>query len=409
MCMAVCPLYKATGWETDSARGKIALLSAITQEILSDGQSVSARTGRCLLCGACALKCPRGIRAHELLIQARACFAAYHGLSLIEKILFRSLLSNPDRFDAVSDFGAKGLRFFSNFAGQAGVQNCPAIFFGGFLKPLTFKPFHDRIKEAPGPSSPSFLRKKTVKVGFFIGCLIDKFYPEVGMAALNILCHSDVDVETPMHQGCCGMPALAAGDRISFIRLVQRHLALFPVEKYDAILSACPTCVVAIKHLWPLMMANASPTLKERIRLLSEKTLDIHQFLYGLYKERPMKEPAPDALSMTYHAPCHLKKSLGIDQEPIFLMQMNPRVRLIGHKDADACCGFGGSFHLKHHDISLQIGERKRQSILKSGVRKVVTGCPACLLQLEEVFYRNQDDISVVHTMEIVSEIFVKG
>jgi glycolate oxidase iron-sulfur subunit len=409
MCMAACPLYKTTGRETDTARGKIALLSGIIHGILTNGQGVSQRTGRCLLCGSCALKCPREIRPHELLIQARAFLTEYHGLSLFEKILFRRFLSHPSRFDAISSLGEKGLHFFLNRSGQGSIRELPAIFSGRCFKPLAPKPFHEWIKEGACQTPPGDQREKPLKVAFFTGCLIDKIYPEIGMAAYRVLSHADINVETPLHQGCCGMPALTAGDLLSFTKLVQHHLKIFSSQEYDAIVSACPTCVVAIKHLWPMMMENASPSVKESIRIVSGKTMDIHQLAYELYKKTPFSEPIPDATPVTYHAPCHLKKSLGVDREPLFLIQMNPMNRLIAPDDADACCGFGGTFHLKHHGVSMQIGMRKRESILKTGAKKVVTGCPACMLQLEELFHKNKDHISVVHTMEAVSENLSKG
>jgi len=38
-----------------------------------------------------------------------------------------------------------------------------------------------------------------------------------------------------------------------------------------------------------------------------------------------------------------------------------------------------GSFSLEHHDISVSIGRRKRENIVRSGCRVVATGCrPAC-------------------------------
>lgn len=41
-------------------------------------------------------------------------------------------------------------------------------------------------------------------VGLFIPCYIDQFFPEVGIASLNLLEKLGVKVEFPLNQTCCG-------------------------------------------------------------------------------------------------------------------------------------------------------------------------------------------------------------
>jgi glycolate oxidase iron-sulfur subunit len=65
-----------------------------------------------------------------------------------------------------------------------------------------------------------------LRVAFFTGCLIDKIFPNVAHASLKVLSHHKVGVVIPAGQGCCGIPALASGDRDSFTRLVDHNLAL---------------------------------------------------------------------------------------------------------------------------------------------------------------------------------------
>ena len=60
MCQAVCPLFAETGREADVARGKLALLDGLVQEMFQDPKGVNERLMRCLLCGACAASCPSG-------------------------------------------------------------------------------------------------------------------------------------------------------------------------------------------------------------------------------------------------------------------------------------------------------------------------------------------------------------
>ena len=107
---------------------------------------------------------------------------------------------------------------------------------------------------------------------------------------------------------------------------------------------------------------------------------------------------------VTFHDSCHLKKSLGVSAQPRKLIKQNPNYELVEMKEADRCCGCGGSFTLFHYDLSKQIGQRKRDNIVNTGAAAVATGCPACMLQLSDVLSRNEDAVVVKHPIEIFAE-----
>jgi L-lactate dehydrogenase complex protein LldE len=50
-----------------------------------------------------------------------------------------------------------------------------------------------------------------MKVGLFIPCYVDAFFPEVGVASLEILERFGVDVSYPLDQTCCGQPMANSG------------------------------------------------------------------------------------------------------------------------------------------------------------------------------------------------------
>ena len=45
-----------------------------------------------------------------------------------------------------------------------------------------------------------------MRVGLVIPCYIDVFYPEVGIATLEVLEKLGIEVEYPFDQTCCGQP-----------------------------------------------------------------------------------------------------------------------------------------------------------------------------------------------------------
>src|SRR5260370_38226739 len=50
-----------------------------------------------------------------------------------------------------------------------------------------------------------------MRAGLVVPCYIDVFYPEVGIAALELLEKRGVEVEDPFNQTCCGEPMANSG------------------------------------------------------------------------------------------------------------------------------------------------------------------------------------------------------
>ena len=50
-----------------------------------------------------------------------------------------------------------------------------------------------------------------MKIGLFIPCYIDAFFPEVGVATLELLERLGCSVEYPLEQTCCGQPMANSG------------------------------------------------------------------------------------------------------------------------------------------------------------------------------------------------------
>jgi glycolate oxidase iron-sulfur subunit len=117
-----------------------------------------------------------------------------------------------------------------------------------------------------------------------------------------------------------------------------------------------------------------------------------------------LRTKTPKTVAITYHDPCHLKKTLGVSAQPRAVLKANPGYQLKEMAQPDACCGMGGSFNLQYYEISSEIGRRKRDNIKASGCEVVATGCPACMLQLSDVLSRSKDHIAVRHPIEIYAE-----
>ena len=404
MCQAACPVFEQTGREADVARGKLALLDGLMQEMFSDPRGVYERLNRCLLCGSCAANCPSGVDVLAIFLKARAVLTGYMGLSATKKLLLRGMLVHPNTFDHLAEWGARFQQIFTRPVNDLLGTSC-ARFVSPFLSerhfvPLAKTPFHTKM-----PSLNTDAGTSGIKVAFFVGCLIDKILPQIAEATLQVLKHHGVGIYLPPAQGCCGIPAASSGDTATFKRLVQYNLEIFEDRKFDYLVTACATCTSTIKEVWPVLIRKEPGDVVAGVNRISEKTLDIHQFLaakVGL--KRISQTNTENPLRVTYHDPCHLKKALGVAAEPRAVLAANPGYHLKEMHQADACCGMGGSFNLQYYEISSEIGRLKRDNIKASGCEVVATGCPACMLQISDVLSRSKDRLAVKHPIEIYAE-----
>lgn len=404
MCQAVCPLFEQTGREADVARGKLALLDGLGRAILDRPEAAAERLNRCLLCGSCAANCPSGVKVLDIFIKARAILAGYMGLSPAKRAILRGIVANPGLFDRLAEQAPKFQKVFTRPANAILGTSCARfvspLLGGRHFKPLADIPFHRQVPELDTPDKGS-----GKKVGFFVGCLLDKIFPDIAGAALEVLDHHGVGVFLPKDQACCGIPAVSSGDTRTFVKLVRHNLARFEAGAFDVLLTACATCTSTIKKIWPVMIGELAPELAEPVAALAERTQDINQYLAAEFNMERADGPRSDApKTITYHDPCHLKKSLGVAGAPRALLETHPDYRFQEMAESDWCCGMGGSFNLQYYELSAGIGEKKREHILSTGCQTVATGCPACMLQISDMLSRAGAEVAVVHPIQIYAD-----
>ncbi len=403
MCQAVCPLFDQTGIEADVARGKLALLEGLAEELFKNPKGVYERLSRCLLCGSCAVNCPSGVEVLEIFIKARAILTHFIGLSTAKKAVLRIMLANPYTFDILMEFLPRIQKIFtkptSELLGTSCARFVSPLIQDRHFKPLAPVPFHHIV-----PTLNSSPGKSGLKVAFFAGCLIDKIFPQVAEAVIDVLNYHEVGIFVPEGQACCGAPAISSGDTVTFDRLVQHNLDKLYTAEFDYLVTACATCTAIIKKVWPMMIKKQPSEIRSRVERLAEKTMDINQFLVSKTGFTRGSYYGNEKKIITYHDPCHLLKTLGISDEPRALIKANPKYTLKEMPESNWCCGLGGSFNLQYYDISVSIGKRKLENIKKTGCSVVATGCPACIIQLSDMISKSGDQIVVKHPVTIYAE-----
>ncbi len=399
MCQAQCPVFAQTGRETDVTRGKLALLSGLSDEILKDPEAVNEKLQRCLLCGTCEANCPSGVKVTDIFLRARAILTGYLGLPPTQRLIFRRLLTNPKLMNNLLSMGASLQGLFTKDADSVIGTSCarfnaPLIADRHFKK-LAAKSLHSQTPKQDTPPGRSGLR-----VAFFPGCVTDKVFPQVGQAVLKIMEHHQVGVFMPPNQACCGIPALSSGETESFDKLVRQNLDLFTKSKWDYLVTPCATCTATIAELWPKYYGDKMDAV--RVKELADKVMDVSQFLNDVLKIPP-KETANPA-KVAYHDPCHLRNTLKITAQPRQVLAAGGKYAAAELPGGPSCCGSGGSFNIKHYKLSDVIGRKKAESIAATGAKIAATSCPACMLQISDMLSKSGHSIPVKHVVELYAE-----
>jgi L-lactate dehydrogenase complex protein LldE len=156
-----------------------------------------------------------------------------------------------------------------------------------------------------------------------------------------------------------------------------------------------------IRAHYPELFSDA-PQWQERVRVLAAKTYELTDFLVRVAKLRDV--PGKYDGEVTYHDSCSGLRELGIKTQPRALLAKVPGLTLTEMDEAEACCGFGGTFAVKFGAISTRIVDVKCDRIVASKARAVVLGDLGCMLNIEGRLRRRGDtSTQVLHVAEVLT------
>ena len=69
---------------------------------------------------------------------------------------------------------------------------------------------------------------------------------------------------------------------------------------------------------------------------------------------------------------------------------------------SESCCGFGGTFAVKHDELSVAILDAKLRGLTELGVDAIVSGDVSCLLQIEGRLRHLSSELAVMHLAELL-------
>ncbi len=242
-----------------------------------------------------------------------------------------------------------------------------------------------------------------MKIGLFIPCYIDQFYPQVGIATLELLEKLGCQVSYPSGQTCCGQPMANTGCEKEAIPTYQHFVRQF--KDFDYIVTPSGSCAYHIRKHYDVLEQS------EEVKKVRTNTLDISEFLLEKLGISALDSQFPHKVGL--HNSCHGLRGLrlGTGSERVLtqqsklqtLLHMVKGIELVELDRSDECCGFGGTFAINEPDISVAMGRDRLAEHEKKGVEVITAGDMSCLMHLEGIIRREKKKLQVKHIVEILN------
>jgi len=236
------------------------------------------------------------------------------------------------------------------------------------------------------------------RVALFVTCLVDLHRPTVGFAAIKLLEQAGCQVEVPRAQTCCGQPAFNSGDRTTARDIGRQVLEAF--SGYDYVVVPSGSCAGMIKHHLPHLFDD-DPNLRARADVLSGRTFELVGFLADVMGVTSVAASYPGVA--TYHDSCSGLREMGLKAQPRALLAGVAGLELREMADAEVCCGFGGTFCVKHPEISTRMVSDKAAHVAASGADTLLAGDLGCLLNMAGRLSREGSVVRVRHVAEVLA------
>ena len=236
-------------------------------------------------------------------------------------------------------------------------------------------------------------------MALFATCLVDQFFPNVGVSTVGLLRHLGCEVDFPEAQTCCGQPAYNAGFPELARPLARRTVEIF--EPYDAVVLPSGSCAAMLRHSYADLFRDDAPW-RGRARALEYKTFELAEFL--VRQLDAVELGARFAARVTYHDSCHALRGLRLHDEPRALLRGVADLELVEMNPADVCCGFGGTFAVDFADISSAMAADKVEAIARTGADYVVSSDVSCLMQIGGLLRRRGSQVQTLHLAELLAQ-----
>lgn len=239
---------------------------------------------------------------------------------------------------------------------------------------------------------------KPTRVYFFGTCLIDMFYPDAGMAGVQLLEREGIEVIFPEDQTCCGQPAYTSGYHDDARAVAAAQLDLFPLDWPIVVPSG--SCGGMMRKHYPDLFRD-TPQQAQATEVAS-RVWELTDFLVNVchIKLDDLGEPTTVAM----HTSCSARREMGVAEVGPALLKQLKNVTLAEQVRPEECCGFGGTFAVRHPEISGAMVSEKVDTLVDTGASQFVTTDCGCLMNIVGYAEKSHKPLTGQHILSFIWE-----
>jgi len=243
-----------------------------------------------------------------------------------------------------------------------------------------------------------------MKVALFVPCYVDAFFPQAGIATLELLERLGCEVHYPLDQTCCGQPMANSGceeDAHDTEALFVRNF-----KEADFIVTPSGSCAHHVRH------HLTAVTQTHEVEQVRRHTWELCEFLHDVLKVRefPWAE-FPHKVGL--HIGCSTLRGLNEARtsefagpswsKPRTLLQAVRGIEFVQPQRPDECCGFGGTFSVFEEPVSARMGRDKVADHHAAGAQYIVSPDMSCVMHQKGCAERLGLPLKFIHIAQVLN------
>ncbi|MGW0604249.1 (Fe-S)-binding protein [Streptomyces sp. NPDC002644] len=241
-----------------------------------------------------------------------------------------------------------------------------------------------------------------MRIGLFATCLGDTLFPDAVKATAVLLTRLGHEVVFPPGQTCCGQMHVNTGYQREAAPLVRGFAEQFGDPSLDAVVMPSASCAGSVRHQHALVAErHGDAALRGRVAAVGAKTYELSELLVDVLGVTDVGAHFPHRV--TYHPTCHSLRMLRVGDRPLRLLRAVEGIDLVELPEADACCGFGGTFALKNAETSAAMLRDKTGHVRATGADVCTAGDSSCLMHIGGGLSRAGAGTRTLHLAQILA------
>lgn len=351
-----CPSYLSGSFETQVARGRVAIARAVLEGEQKYDEEVADRVFSCTMCGSCSEHCMKQIDLRHIYQAMR------------------------------EDMSERGLT-------PKGLKKAAED---------TYRD-HNPYEKADGDRF-SWLKNKShidkkAKTALFVGCTPSYVRKSAAIEAAELMDKMGVDYTIASNEWCCAHPLMSAGEREKAREFMQHNIDTYKELGVERIVFVCPGCYETFSRETPEVLGESLPfTTMHVTELLAEEIESGRVEMDGL----------PGGAAITYHDPCTLGRQMGVYDAPRVILGAIPGIHFLEmprNKQDSFCCGSGSFVRYDFPEMTEKAGLDRLGEAEKTGANLLVTSCTSCLSQFQQLRAQTKSSIQVEDLIALANKV----